>query len=149
MPPFVFQINAVSTNVYKSMQKEKNKVHLSCPKEFTFLILLRLIWHFEMFIPGTVMGCFGEGNLVIKAYCRESISGLRNINYVLGNERTPVTHALCFSQAQLQMLWDSRTFGWPSSWPLLCACCLSLPYVSCPWPFGHQKVTRFRSIASG
>lgn len=52
------------------------------------------------------------------------------------------------SQVQLPMPWDSHTSGWPSSWRLPCAYYLSSPSVSCPWPFGPQKVIRSRSIES-
>lgn len=50
----------------------------------------------------------------------------------------------CFLQAQLRMLWDSHTFGWPSFWRWQCAYCQWLPSVSCQWPSGHQKVIRYR-----
>lgn len=64
------------------------------------------------------------------------------------DERTPVIHSPCFFQAQLQMLSDSHTFGWPSFWLLQCAYCPWLPSVSCQWPFGHQKVIRYRKNSS-
>lgn len=101
-----------------------------------------------MFIPWAVVGCFREGNLVVKAHHRESTCGLWNISYAPLGMKTIVIHSLCFFQAQLQMLWDSHIFGWPSSWLLLCACCLLLPHDSCQWPSGHQKVIRYRKKKS-
>lgn len=86
---------------------------------------------------------FWEDNLVVALCHRASMYGFWN-RYCALRMNGSLWLFLCFLQAQLQMLYDSHTSGWPSFWPLQYAYCPSWPSGSCQWPFGHQKVIRYR-----
>lgn len=81
--------------------------------------------------------------LVLKCCPRQPAAW--KVNYVL-RIKCLCESLSCSFQVPRPMPWDSRIFGWPSSWPSQCAYCLLSPSASYQWPSGHQKAIRYIKI---